>query len=257
MIPLTAVAAEPPSRGGAATQLMAFAALALVLGGCAQTGDFGRPKSNVVDDAILPAAGDALAYARREPVSAYRLTDDEREMRSLAWAIVTPPLEGQRRDRILTELRRTRILPAERARVDATSYVETLIATDFRSSAARYTRLKEDVLADTARIEPFFAAASDVADGDDVRGAALGRVPEVSANERANALARIEENGLLIAWARDSFEERLVSYRYALDRLILETPDPMAAEVRGTIGTFAAVLRSLRPLGAPEGVFKS
>lgn len=230
---------------------------ALALAGCAQTGDFGRPKPNVVNDAILPTAGAALAYARNEPVSAYRLTDDEREMRDLAWAIVTPPLDRQYRDRILAELRRTRILPPERARLDATSYVRTLISIDFRSSAARYARLKEDVVADTSRIEPFFGAASQVAAGDDVREQALDRVPDVAPNERENALARIEENGLMIAWARESFEERLVSYRYALDRLILETPDPSAAEVRAAIGAFAAVLRSLRPLGLPQGVFKS
>ncbi|RXF73037.1 hypothetical protein EK403_12130 [Hansschlegelia zhihuaiae] len=243
--------------GGRRLGLTAAALLAAALAGCAQTGDFGRPQPNVVNDALMPATGAALAYARNEPVSSFRLTDEEREMRDLAWAIVTPPLSEQVRGRMLAELRRTRILPAARARLDPASYVRALISIDFRSSAARYARLKEDVRADTYRIEPFFAAASDVAEGDRVRARALTRVPDVTEAERADALARIEENALMIGWVRESFEERLVSYRFALDRLILETPDPYAVEVSRAIDAFAAVLGSLRPLGAPRGVFKS
>lgn len=229
---------------------------ALALGACAQTGDFGRPKPNVLNDAVYPAAGSALAYARGEPVSFYRLTDNEREMRDLGWGIVMPPLKGQRRDRILTELRRTRILPADRARLDRSSYVRTLISTDFRSSRSRYEKLKDDVTNDTLRIEPFFAAADRVARDDRARGRALDDVPEVTPDERENALARIDENGLMIAWARESFDERLDSYRYALDRLMLETPDPYSAEVAEAIRAFSAVLASLRPLGPARGVFK-
>jgi hypothetical protein len=237
--------------------LAVSAALAGLLAGCARTGDFGRPEPNLVNDALLPAAGAALAYVRDEPVSSFRLTDDEREMRDLAWGVVTPPLARQRRDRLLAELRRTRILPAERARLDTTSYVRALLSERYRSSGARYARLEEDVWADARRVEPFFAAAARVAEGDRVRERALSRVPAVTPAEQADALARIEENGLMIAWTRESFDERLASYRYALDRLILATPDPAAVEVAAAIDALAATLASLRPLGAPDGVFKS
>ncbi|MFC3691954.1 hypothetical protein [Chenggangzhangella methanolivorans] len=229
----------------------------LALAACAETGDFGRPKPNVLNDAVYPAMGAALAYQRDEPVSAYRLTDNEREMRDFGWGIVMPPLEGQRRDRILTELRRTRILPADRARLDRASYVRTLIATDYRSSRARYAKLKDDVVNDTLRVEPFFAAASRVARDDRARARALADVPEVTPAERENATARIDENGMMIAWARESLDERLDSYRYALDRLMLETPDPYSNEVASAIDAFAAVLASLRPLGPARGIFKS
>jgi hypothetical protein len=247
-----------PSRGkGRSLARLSFAAAAVLLSACAQSGDFGRPLPNVVNDAVMPGVGSALAYARHEPVSSYRLTDDEREMRDLAFAIVTPPLSGQRRDRLLAELRRTRILPADRARLDTTSYVKTLIATQFRSSGARYARLKEDVVADTLRIEPFFAAAVRVAGGDRARGRALASIIDVTEAERMEALARIDENGLMIAWTREAFADRLESYRFALDRLILETPDPTAVEVAAAIDAYAAVLASLRPLGADERVVKS
>lgn len=232
---------------------MAAAALA----GCSQAGDFGRQRPSVVNNQILPAAGAALAYAREEPVSAYRMTDREREMRDLGWAIVMPPHEAQSLDRVLVELRRTRILPANAVRFRKEAYVRTLLAIDFRSSTARYARLLEDVLTDTGRIEPFFQAAARVDVDDRARRKALAAVPEVTPAESENALARIEENGLMIAWARDAFSERLVTYRYALDRLMLETPDRASAEVAAAIDAYATVLASLRPLGPSRGVFKT
>ncbi len=251
-------AADPPPGAGRRAALAGLAAfLVAPLAGCGPaTGDFGRPVPNVIHDELMPAAGDALARARREPVSAYPLTDDERLLRDLGWAVVMPPLEAQRRQRALAELRRTRILPVDRRRFDKASYVKTLLAEPYRSSAARYARLKDDVVADTLRIDPFFQVAARVAAADRARGRALGLAPEVQPAEQSNALARIEENGLFIAWVRESFDERLVSYRYALDRLILATPDRASIEVAGAIDAFEDVLASLRPLGAPRGVFK-
>ncbi|HVI28148.1 hypothetical protein [Hansschlegelia sp.] len=250
-------AAPPPGAGPRAARAALAACLIASLAGCGPaTGDFGRPAPSVVHDDLMPAVGDALARARREPVSSYPRTDDERLLRDLGWAVVMPPLEAQRRERAIAELRRTRILPANRRRFDKSSYVKTLLAEPYRSSEARYARLKDDVVADTLRIDPFFQVAARVAAADRARGRAVETVPEVQPGERADALARIEENGLFIAWVRDSFDERLVSYRYALDRLILATPDRSSIEVEGAIDAFEDVLASLRPLGPPRGVFK-
>lgn len=254
MSPTQAGAARAPGSGR--LRLCVPGALALGLCACAQTGDFGRRQPGVFHDALMPAVGSELAYARDEPVSGFRMTDDEHEMRDLAWGVVMPPLDNRYRDRLLAELRRTRILPANRARLDRTSYVRALIATDYRSSVARYARLKEDVLADIDRIEPFFASAAKVDRDDRARRRAVAGVPDVTPAERENALARIDENGLMIAWTRESFDERLASYRFALDRLVLETPDRASVEVAAALDAYAAVLASLRPLGPPKGVFK-
>lgn len=236
---------------------IAVSLIAAGLAGCAQTGDFGRKNPNVVGETILPTAGAALAYARGEPVSLYRQTDDEKEMRDLAWGVVMPPLETQWRHRVLAELRRTRILPADYVRIDRRSYVRNLLGADYRSSVARYRRLKDDVTADMYRIEPFFRSAARVDADDRVRRRALDGVPDVRPDERENALARIEENGLMIAWAKESFEDRLAAYRYALDRLILETPDHASMEAADAIDAYSDVLATLRPLGPGRGVFKS
>lgn len=254
--PSVPAAASPSADRRRRIGLLAACAAALSLSACTQTGDFGRKRPNVINDTLLPLAGTASAYARSEPVSLYRMTDSENEMRDLAWGVVMPPLENQWRERVFAELKRTRILPANRFRIDKSFYVKALLSTDFRSSRARYDRLIEDVVADTHRIEPFFAMASNVDRDDRVREKALAVVPEVTLRERENALARIEENGMMIAWVRVSFEERLLAYRYALDRLVLETPDRASVEAEAAIRAFEAVLASLQPLGPKSGVFK-
>lgn len=247
-------AALRTATSGARTIGLALSLAAL--GACAQTGDFGRPAPGVINDALLPAAGAVAARGRSEPVSSYRLTDDEVEMRNFAWGVVMPPLPEQRLERTLVELARTRVLPVDRVRVAKESYVQTLIATSYRSSGARYARLNADIEADISRIEPFFASAARVAAGDRARDRAAARVPELRPDERANVDARIDENGLLIAWVRLSFDERVVAYRYALDRLVLETPDPAAVSVEASLSILERVLASLRPIGKPRGVFK-
>jgi hypothetical protein len=230
--------------------------LACALTACAQTGDFGRPARGVVNDEILPYVGRELARGRGESVSDYRMTDDERELRDRAWAVVMPPHEAQYINLVLAELRRTRILPVRRLRADKAAYVETLIGEPYRSSRARYMRLINDIDIDVSRIEPIQQVAARVARDDRARARAVERVPDVTPAERQDALARIDENGLLVAWVRESFDERLDSYRYALDRLVLETPDRMAILAEDAIARLAAVMASIRPLGPPRGVFK-
>ncbi|WP_020180480.1 hypothetical protein [Methylopila sp. M107] len=258
MTPPAAPAAFAPSAtAGRFTRLAGAFCLAGAMAACSQTGDFGRKNPNVVNDSVLPAVGTALAYTRAEPVSPFRGTDNEETMRDRAWAVVMPPLEAQLRGRILAELMRTRVLPTGAIRLEKENYVQTLLSVDYRSSAARYDQLLDNVVEDTARIEPFFASAHRVDVDDRARRRTLDRAPEVTPDERAAALARIEENGVMIAWTRASFEDRLIAYRYALDRLMIETPDPKADEVAAAIAAFEMVLRSLRPLGPQRGVFKS
>lgn len=254
--PAVGTAGGPSRSAGSGRRTAIVLALALGLTGCAQTGDFGRKNPNVVNDRILPAIGAAAAGSRSEPVSLFRGTDNEREMQDLAWAVVMPPLREQYRGRIIAELKRTRILPADRLRLEKENYVRSLLAIDFRSSAARYDRLIDDVTADTGRVEPFFEMAARVDVDDRARRRALDVAPDVTPAEREKALARIEENGLFIAWTRESFEERLIAYRYALDRLMIETPDRKADVALAALDAFEMVLKSLRPLGPQRGVFK-
>ncbi|MFD1705039.1 hypothetical protein ACFSCV_18695 [Methylopila henanensis] len=252
---MTARAFRASAPGARAAALVVC--LSAALAACAPPrGDFGRAEPSLVNDRWLPLAGRKAAQARGEPVSSYRYTDNEKAMRALGWAVVMPAHEGQRIGAVLAELRRTRILPQERARIDKADYVRALLRVDYRSSVARYARLQEDIEADTARVEPFFQAASRVAEDDRVRLRALAAVPEVEPDEVANAEGRVDENRLLEAWVQIAFEERVVAYRYALDRLVLETPDRASVSVEAALARLESVLRSLRPAGPPRGVFK-
>jgi len=93
---------------------------------------------------------------------------------------------------------------------------------------------------DLARFEPFFAAAIKVLDLDSKRNAAMAHVSELSPRERADAVARMQENTLIVQWVQQCLEQRISSYRWALERLVIMAPDSMAAEADRLINELAA-----------------
>ncbi|MEX0590669.1 MAG: hypothetical protein WD207_06240, partial [Xanthobacteraceae bacterium] len=177
-----------------------FALLFLAAGCAAPTGDFGRPRASYFNDSILPNVGATVAYVRGEPVSFAPHTDEERELRDLAYAILMPAGDRKQWDGILYELRRTRILPDDRPVFDIAQYSESLLSTAYRSATGRYSRLMEDIRADSTRTGPFFATATRVMEMDAVREKALANMYHLSPEDRESAGARIYENRVLIAW---------------------------------------------------------
>jgi hypothetical protein len=225
-----------------------FASLLLAAGCAAPTGDFGRPRASYVNDSILPNLGATAAYIRGEPVSFAPHTDDERELRDVAYAIMMPAGDRKQWDGILYELRRTRILPDDKPIFDVAQYSETLLSTPYRSATARYSRLMDDVRADSARAGPFLVMAARVAEMDAVRERALAGMYHLSPEDRESAAARIYENRVLIAWVQQRFGERLAGYRLALDRLIVTTPAPAAIETERTLRVLQARLEEMPQL---------
>ncbi|MBD4228155.1 hypothetical protein GUH40_05435, partial [Xanthomonas citri pv. citri] len=59
---------------------------------------------------------------------------------------------------------------------------------------------------------------------------ALGIVADLSPREYDDAQARMRENVLVVQWAQQCLQQRVASYRWALDRLMTQAPDPMAAD---------------------------
>jgi hypothetical protein len=219
-----------------------------VAGGCAApAGDFGRPRPSFFNEALLPAVGEGAAIYRGEPVSDAPLTDEERQLRDLAYAILMPAGDRQGWDRMLTELVRTRVLPEEKAPVDPGAYSDVLISTAYRSTTARYARLMEDIRLDSSRAGPFFAAAARVAKMDEVREKAATNMFHVVPLERQSAMARVFENRMLIAWVQRRFTERLAGYKLALDRLVMATPAPAAVEAERTLHVLEARLAEFLP----------
>jgi hypothetical protein len=62
----------------------------------------------------------------------------------------------------------------------------------------------------------------------------------LSPRERADAVARMQENSLIVQWVQQCLERRVSSYRWGLERLVLQAPDTIAADADRLIGELAA-----------------
>ncbi len=253
-------------RGRSARRRLGIAVVlaAAVLPACRPTGDFGRAKPSVINDDLMPAAGRWIAGERRkEPVSGFNYTDTELELRDRAFAFVRAPhvrdwwfdalVEGER-SRILPlldrppppvdpkdatlfdDVWRTLTAPA----FDTTRYYAFLRTDPDRSSDTRWNRILEAMTGDTLLVPPFCAVAAKVRSIDVERLAALGRIAGLEPDYVENAYARVEENDRVIAWVWRALAYRVVSYRYAIDRLTVETPSQTQWAVNRAFDALAA-----------------
>lgn len=229
---------------------LAFAVQALA--GCAN-GDFGRIKPSLVSDNMHAWVGFEAARVGGVPISDYPLTDDEKQLRDLAYPLIEPAYERQRWYSILNEYGLTRIVGRDWCYYSVASYERQLMLTPYRSATARYSKLNEDIRNDVTRLPAFVAVAQRVLDMDRKREKSLGYVAGLTDAEAANATARVAENALVIAWVEQSLVNRAATYRYALERLVIATPAPMAVEVERSLTLFATRIAEGRLLtGGPE-----
>jgi hypothetical protein len=123
---------------------------------------------------------------------------------------------------------------------DRTAYGRALIDEPHRSHSSRYSQLIDDLRDDITRFELFYASAIPVLDLDRKRNATLPHISELSPRERADAAARMQENSLIVQWVQQCLERRVSSYRWALERLVLQAPDSLAADADRLISELAA-----------------
>jgi hypothetical protein len=215
---------------------VAVLAVATLLGGCALNGDFGRVRRELVQDDMHDWVGrDAVRGIGGKP-SQFRLTDNERRLRDLGFALIQPTYDRNRWESVFAEYG----LDAERleAPFDPTAYWAHLNVAYRRSEASSYAHIVTDARNDVVRIEPFFATAARVVDIDRRRAESLGPVAAssgLSEAEANNALSRINENTAIIEWVCRSLRERATSYHYALERLVISTPSSSAVEVERSL----------------------
>ncbi len=227
------------------------ALLARTLAGCAETGDFGRPRHSTWNDLVLPAAGSLAVKAPWEPVSPYVFTDDEEELRDRAWRFLMPAHERSRFEGVVIAILRARGLPDDLDPADKTAYHRALMGGSFRSPASRYRRLSEDALADLKLIGPFASRASRVIAADRVRLSSLAYVRDIGEAHVRYALERVADNRCLIAWVRHETYGRLASYRYALELLVVEAPQSEAVAAERTLAGLESHSRTLAMLVGP------
>jgi hypothetical protein len=231
-------------------QLLALVGL-MLLSGCAN-GDFGEVKPMLVNDNIHDWVGREAITGRSISASNFNLTDDERALRDLAYPLIEPPYDRQQWYSVAGEYGLIR--PGRREVLDRTAYLNHLMLSRYRSPAARYAQLIDDIRNDTTRIPQFFETAGRVVDIDQKRRKSLVYVSALSHSERNNALNRIRENARIVSMVRASLVHRASSYRFALERLVIMTPSRQAVEAEQSLNQLQARIERYRTHLPPSWV---
>ncbi|OAF11083.1 hypothetical protein [Bradyrhizobium neotropicale] len=216
-----------------------LALIGAALAGCSG-GDFGRTRADMRSDDMHRWLGAEVTSSVGLRASQFQLTEEERQLRDLAYPLIEPPLSRPAWKSVFGDYQALPSPWRQKVVFDRTMYGRTLIDEPHRTHSSRYAQLIEDVRNDITRFEPFFASAIRVIDLDKKRNASMARVSELSPREREDAIARMQENSLIIQWVQQCLEQRVSSYRWGLERLVIQAPDPMAADADRLIGELAA-----------------
>jgi hypothetical protein len=206
--------------------ILAFAALSL-LAGCAN-GDFKEVKPFLVRDDIHDWVGTDALIGTHAKTSDFPLTDDERQLRDLAFPLIQPSYDRHQWYSIAGEY--GAIERAQRERFDPTDYTTRLFGDRYRSPSARYARLIDDIRDDTTRLPQFFETATRVLDIDRKRRQSFAYISNLSRRERTEALRRNNVNAAIVSLVRTRLHQRVASYQFALERLVLMAPTQQAAQ---------------------------
>ncbi len=212
---------------------------AVMLGGCSG-GDFGRTRQDFLNDDMHRWLGGEVTSSVGLRASQFQLTDNERLLRDLAYPLIEPPHSRPAWKSVFGDYTPLPSPWRQQVVFDRTAYGRILIDEPHRSHSSRYAQLMEDVRDDITRFEPFFADAVRVIDLDRKRNASLAHISGLSPRERDDAVARMQENSRIVQWVQQCLEQRISSYRWALERLVLQAPDNMAADADRLIGELAA-----------------
>lgn len=213
---------------GRATSFVFLIAAACLSGGCVLNGDFGRIRPELTAENMHDWVGRDAAIATGSVPSEFRTTDQERDLRDRAYALIEPPYNRGRWDSVMREwgLKND---PEKPRPFDRTEYLYKLHKVYRRSEASAYAQIITDARNDVDRLQPFFTVATRVTDMDRRRKESLVHVSNLNPRESGNAIARNRENAAIIAWVCVALKERVASYRYALERLVVAVPNADAA----------------------------
>jgi hypothetical protein len=238
-MPETYVPIRTPRRIPHPLAVLALLLAGATLAGCSG-GDFGRTRQDFRnDDMHRWIGGEATGSVGLRP-SQFQLTDNERQLRDLAYPLIEPPHSRPAWKSVFGDYAPLPTPWRQKVVFDRTAYGRQLIDEPHRSHTSRYAQLIDDVRDDITRFEPFFASAIRVLDLDRKRNISLAHVSELSPRERDDAVARMQENTLIVQWVEQCLERRISSYRWGLERLVIQAPDNMAAEADRQINELAA-----------------
>src|SRR5437763_9450807 len=183
--------------------------LASVTLGACSGGDFGRTRADFVSDDMHRWLGTEATGSVGLPASQFQLTDNERQLRDLAYPLIEPPHSRPAWKSVFGDYQPLPSPWPQSVVFDRTAYGRLLIDEPHRSHASRYAQLIDDVRDDLTRFDPFYATAMQWTDLDRKRNAGLAHVSQLSPREHADAVARMEENALIVQWVQQCLERRI------------------------------------------------
>jgi hypothetical protein len=219
--------------------IVTLVSLGTTLGGCA-SGDFGRTRADARNDDMHRWVGAEATGSVGLKASAFQLTDQERSLRDQAFPLIEPPHTRPAWKSVWGDYTPFPSPWRQQPAFDRTAYGRLLIDEPHRSHTSRYSNLMDDVRDDLTRFEPFFGNAIRVIELDKKRNASLKLISELAPREREDAVARMQENSMIVQWVQQCLERRVSSYRWALERLVIQAPDNMAADADRLINELAA-----------------
>ena len=211
------LAARPPPEGYSMTRrprslrclarswagnlvLVLLVAAACLSGGCVLNGDFGRIRPELVGDNMHDWVGRDAVARIGGPVSEFRTTDQERELRDRAYALIEPPYNRGRWDSVLREYG-LRQRSGESGRRSIAPNISTSCTRSIAAPRRRPMRRSSPTRATTSsgcsRSSPSPAASPTWTGG---ARESLVHVSNLNPRERGNAIARNNENAAIIAW---------------------------------------------------------
>ena len=121
-------------------------------------GDFGRTRADMRSDDMHSWLGAEATGSLGLKPSQFQLTDEERQLRDLAYPLIEPPLSRPAWKSVFGDYKALPSPWQQKIVFDRTMYGRTLIDEPHRSHSSRYAQMIEDVRNDITRFEPFFAS---------------------------------------------------------------------------------------------------
>jgi hypothetical protein len=192
--------------------------------------DFGRTRSTFYHEDMHSWVGVEATTSLGGLPSQFQLTDYERSLRDFAYYFIEPPHSRPAWKAVFGDYKPFPAPWRQKVIFDRTLYGRRMIDEPHRSQVSAYAGLIEDVRNDGYMLDQLLPVAERVNDLDIKRNKALSYITELSPRERDDAQARMRENVLVVQWAQQCLQQRVSSYRWALERLVIHAPDAMAAD---------------------------
>jgi len=192
--------------------------------------DFGRTQGSFYHEDMHSWVGIEATTSLGGRPSQFQLTDYERTLRDYAYYFIEPPHTRPAWKAVFGDYKPIPAPWRQKVFFDRTLYGRRMIDEPHRSQASAYAGLMADVRNDGYMLDQLLPVAERVNDLDIKRNKALSYITELSPRERDDAQARMRENVLVVQWAQQCLQQRVASYRWALERLVIQAPDAMAAD---------------------------